>query len=160
MKKIVIVGAFILIVCVFTMVFLCIPSVEQVNEELPAIILSKETWEIDQASVEIRGQWSKGKITKDVLTFSGQFSVDDLQSTMNNNWEIDVKLSAVEGTRYLRGFLPYKSEKGNLESAVLYVDADHHVYVYYDADYIVFSPANNEDEARMICKKLGLAFPE
>ena len=141
------------------LLYLFIPLTEKTSKAYSAVMLNKETGQIETTTVTIDGQWSISRIFDQKLGFSGQFRVDALQYTLNDSWELDTEFEAIEGAPYFQGFLPYKSTQGSLESAVLYVNADHAAFVYYDAEYIVFAPAKNEDDAFLLCKAFGLNYP-
>ena len=159
MKKWIAMILAVLTVGVIILLYLFIPVKEQIRTELSAVMLNKKTGKVETTTIEIYGEWSKSRLNGQSPGFQGRFKVDALQYTWNDDWEQSGEFAAVEGRQYMQGFLQYKSAEGALEASVLYVNEDRTVYVYYDEDCIVFAPAENEDDAYLICRDLGLDYP-
>lgn len=160
MRKYILITVVLCLACLGGVACVLFPSKEKIDIKTPAIIVSKETGAIEKTAVQINGIWSYNKLDKNVLFFSGQFRVDALGYTNDARWELEADLVAASGAQYMRGFLPYKTSVGDLESSVIYTDKSHTLFVFYDEDYIVFSPAENKADAHKICQAMGIEFPE
>lgn len=159
MRKVVIAAVVLILICALFLVWLFVPGKEQADAELPAIMVSKETGEIEQTAVRIDGQWSQRKISKNSAVFSGTIQVDGLRYTQNE-WEQSVDLQVRSDLKCLVGGLSYKTAEGELASAFLYTNQEHTTYIISDVNYFVFAPAEDIEDAYAICEALGLKYPE
>lgn len=159
MKK-VILGVFsVLLICGAIALYLFLPVKEQVDQVHPAILISKETGEVMDTTVTIKGEWSSHRVGKVKHRFHGHFAVSDLGYTMNDRWETKTDLIRMAGSEYLMGFLSYKSDDGTLEASVLYSNEDRTAFIYVDEDVTVILPSNNEDDGKKIADEIGIAYP-
>lgn len=156
-KRIVIVGV-ICLLCITAVIYMVFPINEKTDIVTPAIIVSKETGEVEKTTVQLKGTWSHNNINKKSVSFFGTIEIAALGYTKGGQWEIETELVTESNTQYMRGFLPYKSRTGGLEMAVIYMDSSHSVYVIYDESYMVFSPAENMEDVHKVCEAIGLEF--
>lgn len=156
--------------------FLFVPMKKEVYIESPAIMIDTETGEITGTTLVFDGEW----VWKNILPFDkkydGKIIIESLEYTdMEDGFLSDFSFikqrfgGEEEIIKYASFF--YNSPGSVDGHATVFTDKDMKMFYIYtspgsadylgnDEYYIVIAPAENEAEAKEICEKIGIAYPE
>ena len=142
-----------------------IPVKSKMNETLPAVMLDRDTGEVQVTTLTLNGTWGQQRMGKAAMTYKGLVGTAALDYTLWDGMdELNFTLSG-EGREYglLGGFFynHFYTESHEEGYGWLFTDHDRSCYILVtgllddDKEYIITAPASNEKEAQVICEKLG-----
>lgn len=144
-----------------------IPVKSKMNETLPAVMLSRESGEMQATTLTLNGTWGQQRMGKSSMTFKGIVGTAALEDTLWDGMDpIDTLLNESAGGSHLIGGFFYNhfyTESRRDGYGWLITDRERSCYLLVtgplendsDEEYIIAAPANSMEEARVICEKLG-----
>ena len=144
-----------------------IPVKSKMNETLPAVMLSRESGEMQATTLTLNGTWGQQRMGKSSMTFKGIVGTAALEDTLWDGMDpIDTLLNESAGGSHLIGGFFYNhfyTESRREGYGWLITDRERSCYLLVtgplendsDEEYIIAAPANSMEEARAICEKLG-----
>lgn len=144
-----------------------IPVKSKMNETLPAVMLSRESGEMQATTLTLNGTWGQQRMGKSSMTFKGIVGTAALEDTLWDGMDpIDILLNESAGGSHLIGGFFYNhfyTESRREGYGWLITDRERSCYLLVtgplendsDEEYIIAAPANSMEEARVICEKLG-----
>lgn len=143
-----------------------IPVKSKMNETLPAVMLSRESGEMQATTLTLNGTWGQQRMGKSSMTFKGIVGTAALEDTLWDGMDpIDTLLNESAGGSHLIGGFFYNhfyTESRREGYGWLITDRERSCYLLVtgplendsDEEYIIAAPANSMEEARVICEKL------
>lgn len=145
-----------------------IPVKSKMNETLPAVMLDRESGEMQATTLTLNGTWAQQRMGKSSMTFKGIVGTAALEDTLWDGMDpIDTLLNESADGRHLIGGFFYNhfySEDHEEGYGWLITDRERSCWLLVTGpldennsgkEYIIAAPANSMEEARAICEKLG-----
>ena len=145
-----------------------IPVKSKMNETLPAVMLSRESGELQATTLTLNGTWGQQRMGKSSMTFKGIVGTAALEDTLWDGMDpIDTLLNeSADGSHLIGGFFynHFHSEDHEEGYGWLITDRERSCYLLVTGpldennsgkEYIIAAPANSMEEARAICEKLS-----
>lgn len=159
MKKGQFIFLLILLCCFALFICLFVPEKHQMDEVMPAIVIEKNTEQVDVTWFAIEGRLSRKRISRKPVSYSGKYQIDALPYTQEiQHFQGEFDFSYDKEFDCYSAVCGYKDDSGELRFANMYSDKGLSCIVYFDETYIVIAPAETLAEGRAICNKLGVGF--
>ena len=148
-----------------------IPVKSKMNETLPAVMLDRESGEMQVTTLTLDGTWGQQRMGKSAMTYKGIVGTAALDYTLWDGMDTtDTLLNENTDGGYLIGGFFYNhfhSEDHEEGYGWLITDRERSCYLLVtgplendsDEEYIIAAPAGSVEEARAVCEALG-AYPD
>ncbi len=156
--------------------FLFVPMSRDLYIESPAIMIDTKTKEITETTLVFDGEWVWKNIWPFGKEYKGKIIINSLEYTdKDNGFLSDIRFikQRFTGEREIIKYASYfYNSQGSIDGhATVFTDTDMKMfyihtspsspdYLENDEYYIIIAPAKNKEEAKEVCEKLGIEYPE